>query len=205
MQLDSSTVIEDIRKLQKSGLASLAFFYCDFKDDQKRDHRGLLSSLLVQLCEQSDAYTRVLFNFYMAHGCGAQHASIIELLKCLKDMLNLPGQPIVYIVIDALDEYQMTSGSQFPRDELLNVVEELANFQIPNLRICITSRLEVDIVYVLKPLAFHSVSLHGEDGQIQDIAEYIKSFVYTNDNMRRWNTTDKELVIDVVTKKANGM
>jgi hypothetical protein len=50
MLLASSAIIEDIRTLQKSGLGSLAFFYCDFRDDQKKDQRGLLSSLLVQLC-----------------------------------------------------------------------------------------------------------------------------------------------------------
>ena len=54
--LGSSAVIEDIRELQKAGRASLAFFYCDFREDQKKDLRGLLTSLLVQLGEQSDAY-----------------------------------------------------------------------------------------------------------------------------------------------------
>ena len=57
MLLASSGIIEDILTLQKSGLASLAFFYCDFRDDQKKDQRGILSSILVQLCEQSDAYS----------------------------------------------------------------------------------------------------------------------------------------------------
>jgi hypothetical protein len=122
MLLAGSAVIEDIRKLQKSGLASLAFFYCDFRDDHKKDRRGLISSLLVQLCEQSDAYSTILSDFYVARGHGAQHASDSELLKCLKDMLNLPGQPIVYIIIDALDECLMTSGSQFPREKVLEVV-----------------------------------------------------------------------------------
>src|SRR6266705_1055860 len=80
MLLASSAIIEDIRTLQKSGLASLAFFYCDFRDDQKKDRRGLLSSLLVQLCDQSDAYSTFLSDFYVAHGHGAQHASGNELL-----------------------------------------------------------------------------------------------------------------------------
>jgi len=63
MLFASSATIEDIRTLQKSGLASLAFFYCDFRDDEKKDRRGLLSSLLVQLGEQSDAYSTILSKF----------------------------------------------------------------------------------------------------------------------------------------------
>lgn len=141
----------------------------------------------------------------MAQGHGRQHASDSKLLECLKDMLNLPGQPTVYIIIDGLDECPMTSGLQFPREKVLDVVEELANLRIPDLRICATSRFEADIVSVLEALVFHSVSFHSEDGQVQDIAEYVRSFVYTNRDMRRWKSTDKDLVIDVLTTKADGM
>jgi hypothetical protein len=202
---DSSAVIEDIRILQKSGLASLAFFYCDFRDDQKKDLRGLLSSLLVQLGRQSDAYSTVLSDFYEAHDHGSQHASDSEIMGCLKDMLNLPGQATVYIVIDALDECPVMTGLPSSRERVLELVEELVHFHVPNLRICVTSRPEADIVPVLEPLASCSVSLHGESGQVQDIAEYVKSVVHTNREMKRWKATDKQLVIDVLIKKADGM
>jgi hypothetical protein len=201
----SSAVIEDIRILQKSGLASLAFFYCDFRDDQKKDLRGLLSSLLVQLGRQSDGYSTVLSDFYVTHDSGSQHASDSELVGCLKDMLNVTGQAIVHIIIDALDECPVTSGLPSPREKVLGLVEELVNLHLPNLRICVTSRPEADILPILEPLASCSVSLHGESGQVQDIAEYVKSVVRTNREMKRWKATDKQLVIDVLIKKADGM
>jgi hypothetical protein len=203
--LASSAIVEDIRTLQKSGLASLAFFYCDFKEDQKKDRHGLLSSLLVQLCEQSDAYSTILSDFYAAHDRGSQHASDSELVSCLKDMLKLPGQATVHIVIDALDECPMTTGLPSPREKILELVEELVNLHTPNLRICVTSRPEADIASILEPLAFRSISLHGESGQVQDIAEYVKSVVHKDREMRRWKATDKQLVIDELIKKANGM
>ena len=207
MPFTSSATIEDIRTLQKSGLATLAFFYCDFRDDQKKDRRGLLSSLLVQLGEQSDAYSTILSEFYENHRRGSQqlHASDSELTDCLKDMLKLPGQAAVYIIIDAVDECSSTTGMPSPREKVLKLVEELFNLHVPHLRICVTSRPEADIVPVLDPLAFRSVSLHGENGQIQDIVEYIKFQVRTDSKMRLWRTADKELVIDVLTKRANGM
>ena len=210
MSLISSAIIEDIRTLQKSGLASLAFFYCDFRDDQKKDRRGLLSSLLVQLGGQSDAHSTILSDFYTAHGPGSQfpgsqHASDGELAECLKDMLKLPGQAAVHIIIDALDECPITTGLLTPREKILALVEELVTLHIPNLRICVTSRHEADIADVLEPLASHSVSLHGESGQALDLAEYVKSFVHTDREMRRWKATDKQLVIDELIKKADGM
>ena len=191
--------------MQRSGLASLAFFYCDFRDDQKKDLRGLLSSLLVQLGGQSDAYSDVLSDFYVTHGRGSQHASDSELVDCLKDMLNLPGQPTVHIVVDALDECPVTIGLVFTRRNVLELVEELVNLHIPNLRICVTSRPEADIIDVFENLAICSVSLHGEGGQVQDISKYVKSFVHTSREMRRWKATDKQLVIDELTNKADGM
>ena len=191
--------------MQKSGLASLAFFYCDFRDDQKKDQRGLLSSILVQLCEQSDAYSAILSDFYVAHRRGSQHASDTELLGCLKDMLKLPGQATVHIIIDALDECPIAADLSTPREKVLELVEDLVNLQIPNLRICVTSRPEADVVSVLEPLAFRSVSLHGESGQVEDIAEYIRSVIHTSRETRRWKDTDKQLVIEELVKKADGM
>jgi hypothetical protein len=203
--LGSSAIIEDIRTLQKSGLASLAFFYCDFRDEQKKDLRGLLSSLLVQLCEQSDAYSAILSDFHAAHGHGSQHASDSELIGCLKDVLKLSGQATAYVIIDALDECLITSGLPSPREKVLGLVEELVDSHVPNLRICVSSRPEADIVPVLESLAFRSVSLHGESGQVQDIAEYVRSVIHTDRGVRRWKATDKQLVIDELIKKADGM
>jgi len=56
----SSAVIEEIKAIQKSGLASLAMYYYDFREDKKKDLRGLLSSLVFQLCDQSDSYHGIL-------------------------------------------------------------------------------------------------------------------------------------------------
>ena len=53
--LRSSTIIEDVENMRRSGLASLAMFYYDFREDEKKDLRGLLSSILFQLCDQSDS------------------------------------------------------------------------------------------------------------------------------------------------------
>ena len=205
MRLASSSIVEDIITIQKAGLASLAFFYCDFREEQKKDLRGLLSSLLVQLCHQSDSYSNLLFKFYLEHAKGSRHPSDDDLVRCLTNLLKLPGHAPVYLIIDALDEYPNTSAIPSPRDDVLNLVEELTKSRFPNLSICVTSRPEIDIKGVLDPLVHLFVSLHEEDGQKGDIEDYIKSVVNTNPKNKRWRAGDKQLVIDTLMKKAEGM
>jgi len=54
-------------------------------------------------------------------------------------------------------------------------------------------------------LGLHNVSLHDERGQKRDIEEYIKSVINTNRKSKRWKAADRQLVIDVLTEKADGM
>ena len=191
--------------MRKVGLASLTFFYFDFREDQKKELRGLLSSLLVQLCHQSDSYYHLLSDFYLEHAEGLRHPSDDALARCLKELLKLPGLPPVYIIVDALDECPNTSAFPSPRSKVLNLLKDFINSQIPNLRICVTSRPETDIKDVLDDLIFRSVSLHEQSKQRKDIEEYIESAINTHPKNRRWKAEHKKLVIDVLTKKADGM
>jgi len=50
----------------------MAFFFFDFKDTGKQDARALLSSLIVQLSDQSDSFYDLLLHFYSTHRDGGQ-------------------------------------------------------------------------------------------------------------------------------------
>ena len=189
--------------MRKSGLVSLAFFYCDFREDPKRDRHGLLSSVLVQLCQQSKAYCDILSNLYLMHDKGSRQPSDSGLVQCLKDMTQLPGQAPVYLIVDALDECPNTDTLPSPREKVLLLIKELVESKIPSLHICVSSRPETDIGAVLETLASHSISLHDESGQLEDINNYIKSVV--NSSMKRLKAEDKQLIVDILTKNANGM
>jgi hypothetical protein len=200
----SSTIIEDIRSMQKAGLASLAFSYWDFGEDEKKELRGLLSSFLVQLYHQSDSYFDILSKFYSEHDKGSRPPSNSALAGCLMDLLKLPGLAPVYLIVDALDECPNPSVVRSPRAKVLSLIEELVKTQILNLRVCVTSRPEYDIKDVLDPLIFRSVSLHDEGGQKRDIEDYIKSGINTR-TMKRWKEEHRKLAMDILTKKSNGM
>ena len=203
--LASSTIIEDVDAMRKAGLASLAFFYCDFRDDQKKDLRGLLSSILFQLCHQSNSYCDMLLEFYSEHAKGLRRASDDVLVRCLKDLLKLPGLAHVYLIVDALDECPNTTSVRSPRFKVMNFIEGLIKSQFPNLRVCVTSRPETDIKDVFDPIVPHCVSLHDEGGQKRDIEDYITSVISTHPKNKRWKEEQKQLAIDVLTEKADGM
>ena len=127
--------------------------------------------------------------------------------ECLKRMLKLPNERPTYLIIDALDESSNSTGIPSPREKVLQLVEELVELSIPDLRICVTSRPEIDIRNVLEPLTSRRVSLHDQSGQKEDIADYVRSVVYSKSEqiMRRWRTEDKELVIKSLSERADGM
>ena len=185
----------------------MAYFYFDFRDVDKQGFRDLVLSLLTQLSARSGPRCDVLSELYLAHDEGKNQPSDSMLLECLKRMLTLPDQLPTYLIIDALDESPNTSGIPSPRERVLQLVKELVNLHLPNLRICVTSRPEVDIRDVLESLTSFRVSLHDQSGQKQDIEDYVKSIVYSNSEpiMRRWKTEDKDLVIKVLSERADGM
>jgi hypothetical protein len=122
-------------------------------------------------------------------------------------MLRLLGQSPIFIILDALDECPGSPGIPSPRNEVLQLVKELVDLHLQGLHICVTSWPEVDIRAVLEPLASHSISLHDESGQKTDIAEYVRSVVNSSPStaMKTWGVEDKNLVIDSLTKRADGM
>jgi hypothetical protein len=177
----------------------------DFKDKGKQDARGLLSSLVVQLIDQSDSFCDILLALYSKHRRGSLQPSDEELTQCLEDMLKIPGHAPTYLIVDALDECTHMTGVPSSRDQVLALVEKLVKSNLSNLRLLITSRPEVDIRSSLEPLTSNSISLHDQDGQKRDIIEYISSVVRSDKSMRSWRDEDKSLVIETLSEKANGM
>jgi hypothetical protein len=201
----SSTIIEEAMSLRDAGLGLTAFYYFDFRNTAKKDVRGLLASLLVQLCARSNPCYEILSRFYSAYDNGSRLPDDKALVKYLREMLELPGQPVIYLIVDALDECPNTSGVVPPRERVLNLIKDLVKLDLDNIRICITSRPEADILDALLPLASHTVSLHDEDGQRQDINNYIASVVQSDREMQKWRAEDRKLVIDKLSRRADGM
>jgi hypothetical protein len=204
-QSTSSSIIKEIEGLCNMGLALMAYFYCDFRDSKKQVAAGLLSSLIAQLAAKSDGCYDILSALYSDCDAGSRQPGDHALLDCLEKMLKSEGLPTIYIIIDGLDECPHVSGVVPPRERVLQVLENLVNLNHEKLRICATSRPEMDIKASLEPLASHTVSLQDEDGQKNDINNFIRFVVNSDRHMRRWRVDDREMVIDSLSQKGDGM
>ena len=200
----SSSIIEEAKVLRNAGLGLVAYYYFDFRDKAKQDVRGLLSSLVAQLSAKSDPCCEILSQLYSQHDAGSQLPDDKALFESLTKMLELPGQPQIYVIVDGLDECPNSGGVPSPREGVLDLIADLYS-RLPNLRICVTSRPETEIQETLGPLAAYTVSLHDEDGQKQDILKYVEDVVQTDRKMKKWRAEDKELVMDTLSRRADGM
>ena len=201
----SSAIIEEI-KLKKPTSALVAYYYFDFNDPAKRDVRGLLTSLLLQLVDDSNSCLDLLSQLHKTCHHGSDQPGEAALIQCLNSMLDLPGQ-ITYIIIDALDECPDNTGIPSARESVLNFVKNLVQPNHSNRFICVTSRPEQDISAALNPLTPSSrrVSLHEEYGQMEDIKTFIRYFVTNDQKMEGWTAENKELIISVLSERARGM
>jgi hypothetical protein len=191
--------------MRAAGLATMAYYYFEFRDVKKQDRYGLLSSFVSQLSIELDSCYKVLSRLYSDHASRTRRPTTSTLTKCLKDMLSLPGQGPIYIIVDALDECPDVSGTPSTREEVLELVQELVDLKLSNLHLCVASRPEIDIRKTFEPLEPLQISLHDESGQKEDIVKYIKSVVHSDRKMRSWRDNDKELVVEVLSEKADGM
>ncbi|KAN0132855.1 hypothetical protein V8E53_009220 [Lactarius tabidus] len=198
----SSVIIRHIENMPNAGSAFLAYFYFDFNDKGKKDSRALLASLLDQLADQSDQFRDVLRKLFSEHRDGSKKPQNDALLRCLKDMLTIARSVPIYLVMDALDECPNDSGIPSAREEVLELVKVLLELHLPNLRLCITSRPEVDIRTAVKHLATQKISLHDESGQNRDINAYVTFHVQS---VTKWGDDDKKMIIDKLTENADGM
>jgi hypothetical protein len=203
----SSTIIEDIEAICETGQALMGYFYFDFRDANKQHWRDLVTSLLIQLSARSGPRCDILSRLYSVHDSGARQPSDDALMEYLREMFTLSDDRPCYLIMDAIDECPDTSGIPSPRERVLQFVKDLIDLRLPKLRICVTSRPEIDIRNILEPLTSCRVSLHDQTGQRKDIEDYIRSVVYSDSEpiMRRWRREDKDVVIETLSERADGM
>ncbi|KAH7349793.1 hypothetical protein B0T11DRAFT_134733 [Plectosphaerella cucumerina] len=106
----TSIVVDDLQsRLTNDEHASMAYLYCNFRRQQEQTVEHLLSSILHQLAQDQPSLPEFLRNIRRKHKKNTK-PSLEQLFTTLQVLMG--SIPRVYIVVDALDECQLSDGSR---------------------------------------------------------------------------------------------
>ena len=146
---NSSSIIEEVNRTRNKS-EIIACFYFDSTKPDNRNLRGLLASLVTQLCESSKRHPESMPTLYTKCHNGSVPPSETELTQLLNHFLvELQAQFSIYIIIDGVDHCMETESTESPR-KVLKFLEDLVRTRHSKLHICITGSLKEGMKKCLK-------------------------------------------------------
>ncbi|KAI9773772.1 MAG: hypothetical protein M1839_002005 [Geoglossum umbratile] len=125
-------------KFENDTSIGIAFLYCNFQRQQEQKLEDLLTSLLKQLVQQRPSIPKNVKSLYERHKEKRTRPSIDEILKGLDFVVRSYSK--VFIIIDALDEYQASV------DDRCRFLHSIFNLQAhAHVNIFTTSRFILEI------------------------------------------------------------
>jgi hypothetical protein len=176
----SSTIIEHLLQYCHDDTNMVtAYFYFDFNDTQKQDPELMLRSLLCQLVQRSVVIPKGADALFSSCENGKRQPSLHALLQVTKEAAQEFTH--VYVVLDALDECAQ-------RSELMDMLEAVAEWQLDNLHLLMTSRKERDIESSLeKHIRDKDAACLQRDVVDKDIQRYVQQRLRVDKSLAKWN------------------
>ena len=175
------------------GDAALAYFYFDYREQDRQTPDDFVASLLRQIAVRKVDFPQSLLDFYEHYRNERAQDATDDLFAIFRQIYTSFEK--CYIIIDALDECK----SSLYRKEILKIVSGL-DLQI--VRLFVTSRPHV---HDIKQTFLHAQQIEVEASE-QDVRSYCHRMI--EDSQSTLDFIDdslKEEVADAVTKNAQGM
>ncbi|KAI2617638.1 hypothetical protein GGS26DRAFT_403231 [Hypomontagnella submonticulosa] len=108
----TSIVVDDLEeKFDGDSTVGIAYVYCNYNSEETQKPKDLISSLLKQLLLRQPSLLRNIQALYDKHKQGQRRPTLDEIFKILETVAN--GFSRVFLIVDALDEYQSSSRGEF--------------------------------------------------------------------------------------------
>ena len=195
-RIHSSTIIQDvISNYQSEPRIAVAYFYFDFNDLDKQSTENLIRSLIVQLSAQCLDVPRSLQLAYSRSQNGQNQLTADELKILLRQIIKSFSS--IYVLLDALDECT-------DREELLQFIQVLVDWDIDNLHILATSRKENDIATSLEPLVTCQLCIQSALVDA-DIRVHVLERLSNDPKLNKWPVDVQREIENTLTRDAKGM
>jgi hypothetical protein len=192
----SSTITEDIIFYCTNDPGKVvAYFYFDFTDADKQKPQLMVRSLISQLSEQCTTMPLALEALYSSSDKGNRQPSLDALMNVLQQMLQ--EFPQSYLILDALDECA-------DRPELLSILEQMARWQLEELRVLVTSQQLGDIKSSLEDIVNRERIICLESQLVdKDIQAYVRQRLSDDKGLKKWQK-DAEIRREIETTLIKG-
>ncbi len=105
----ASTVVDYLyNKFQKDLNIGITYLYCNFRRQHEQKPEDLVASVLKQLVQRLSSVPDSVKSLYSQHENKGTRPLLEEILKTLESVVTTFSK--VYIIVDALDECQLSSG-----------------------------------------------------------------------------------------------
>ncbi|KAF2477099.1 uncharacterized protein BDR25DRAFT_251675, partial [Lindgomyces ingoldianus] len=156
----------------------VAYFFFDFNDAQKQDPEKMLRSLICQLSQQSIKIPAGLDALFSSCENGHRQPSVNSLLEVTQGMIR--EFPQTYVVLDALDECSQ-------RADLMDMLKAMADWQLQNFHLVVTSRRQRDIESILEGLVDCQNAICLQSKLVdKDIRRYVRQRLSDDKRLRKW-------------------
>jgi Cdc6-like AAA superfamily ATPase len=192
----SSTVTQDILLHCANDPGKVvAYFYFDFTDADKQKPELMVRSLISQLSEKCIKMPLALEALYSYSDKGNRQPSLDALMNVLQHMLQ--EFPQSYLILDALDECA-------DRAVLMIILEQIAGWQLEEMRVLVTSRKERDIESSLEDIVNRECIVCLQHQVVdKDIQTYVRQRLSDDKGLKKWQK-DAEIRQEIETTLMEG-
>jgi hypothetical protein len=107
----TSIVVEELTKrFSNDPTIGIAYIYCNFRRQEEQKIDDLLASLLKQLAESQPSQPGTVKELYDRHKANRTRPSLAEISRALQSIVAAYSR--VFLIVDALDECQVSNGSR---------------------------------------------------------------------------------------------
>ncbi|KAH7391522.1 ankyrin repeat-containing domain protein [Cadophora sp. MPI-SDFR-AT-0126] len=197
----TSAVIEEAKMLAATKADhAIAYFYIEYRLPETQLLSNILGSLIRQLCASSEDAFEELESFYRECNEKSKHP-VLPTCEQLGELLSRISKcfECVMLVIDGLDE----SADPQERSSTLHLLSTLSAPENGTIKIVYTSRDEIDIRRSFE--AFEGMSIAARSNDLELYVAAIIEMRIKNKSLRMRDPALKEIIINGVVSKANGM
>lgn len=203
--LDSATAIHALMADSRDNdQIVVTYFYFDFRDTQKQNAKGMVRSLIYQICKRRPVMPPLVTRLWdqYRHNTKAQEPGLKDdLLPALKEALV--GFKDIYIVLDGLDE---CSSDNDNLRTILTTLNTIYDWSSNNLHLMITSRFIGEIHERLSNIMAINGNIEIDLHNVKEVDDDIRKYILAElSEHGAWSEAEKDSVGTALIEKAEGM